>query len=85
MASYSKEEADYLIGYYSSKMIGGLLDQSTGSKVKRLYKEPVGDKYAVRGQGTPIKEVLHPSRNIDLIAKVQNLPSPEEVLKKNLI
>ncbi|MBD0364998.1 MAG: hypothetical protein ICV51_19730 [Flavisolibacter sp.] len=85
MAFYSKEEADYLIVYYLPKVIGGLLDPSIGSRVKRVYKEPVGDKYAVRGQGTPIKEVLHPSRTIELIAQAQNLPSPEEVLRRNFI
>jgi hypothetical protein len=81
MELYSKEDADYLINYYSEKMIGGLLEESTGSIVKRLFIEDYsGGKYRVNGQGSLISGFVRLKRCIDQIAKTQNLPSPAEAL-----
>ena len=82
MNLYSTEDADYLIQYYSDKMIGNLLEESTGSRVIRLFKEDYGNNmYRVNGEGTLIKGVVKPKRSIDLIAITQNLISPDEALR----
>jgi len=82
MELYSFEDANRLIDYYSPKMIGGLLEASTGSKVVRLFMEDFGEKkYVVYGEGTIIHTVVKPKRSIDLIAITQALLSPNDVLK----
>ena len=82
MELYSSEDAEYLMKYYAPKMVGGLLEESTQSKVLSLYKEDYGNnKYRVNGLGSAIKGNVRPYRSIDKIAITQGLLSTNEVLK----
>ena len=80
MELYSLEDATYLMDYYTSKMLGKLMEETTGAIVLRLFIEKYSnDKYKVNGEGTPISN-MHPKRSIEKIAITQNLELPQQVL-----
>ncbi|MBC7948970.1 MAG: hypothetical protein H7Y42_13885 [Chitinophagaceae bacterium] len=82
METYTSEQANYLMEYYGAKIVGGLLEESTGSKAVGLFMENVDDeKYIIQVEGTLIRGVVKPKRRLDLVAKTQGLPSPAEILR----
>jgi hypothetical protein len=82
MTVYSLEEANYLIGYFSNKMIGKTMQASIPATITHLDREPLGNnKYQVVVFGKVIKQIFYSKRSLDLVAKDLNLLSPEEVLK----
>ena len=82
MKLYNLKEATFLINNYAKIMVGNLLEQSTGSKVVRLFMEDYSNgQYRVNGEGSLVRGIIKPKRSIDLIAETQGLPSPDTVLK----
>ena len=79
--TYSKEDAIALKGFYSDKMIGRVLEESTGCKVSKIDVGLIGNgRYAMRaicfyGSVTLWSEISD-------AAKELNLPLPEEILSK---
>lgn len=61
MSLYSIEDADYLINYYSDKIIGKVIEESTKSKITHLDKEHYGEnQYRVNAFGTVINGCVYP-------------------------
>lgn len=80
---YTSDQAEYLIEYYSPKMIGKYLDKANQVKVIKIEKrsETNGESYMVAAVGEPMAGVVNFFREIGQAAKHFNLESPEEVLK----
>ena len=86
MLSYTKEEADILIAYYTPRMIGNLFSKANHQNALRvvtLFKEELENcAYRVCGRSNPVKGNATYIRCVDKIAMVQGLLSPGEILKK---
>ena len=80
---YSFNEAQYLIKYYSDKMIGQYLDIERQVKIKELKSDQLEtgkSKYLVRACGQRDQRGILLFKEISETAKLLNLLSPELVL-----
>lgn len=81
MDLYTLDQANQLIKFYSDKMVGKTLEQSTQSIVDYLDKELYGDnQYRVIAVGKMMRGNVIPKRSIDRVAKDLNLPTPQDFL-----
>lgn len=81
MTLYSISDANYLIKYYSSLVIGQSIENSTASKIIKVDKEDYGNgKYRVNAYAVN-QSIFHLRREIEKVAKDLKLPLPDEVLK----
>ncbi|PZP44364.1 MAG: hypothetical protein DI598_14625 [Pseudopedobacter saltans] len=82
--TYSLNEALYLKEYYSSKMIGRMLDDSTQTLVKEIVIEQLENdksKFVVKANGQRINGVFILFKEIGSAANQFGLCSPDIVLK----
>lgn len=84
MKLYTEEEADYLIKYYSPKMIGNLISTDFSTKVLRLYKIHSEQGYTIKGESEIRFDFIVFHRDVEKIAEAQNLPSPDEALRERI-
>jgi hypothetical protein len=79
--TYSKEEIIILNDFYYDKIIGEILEESTGCRVSEIEITPIGnDKYAMRVYCEYSGVTLW--REITDTAQKLNLPLPAEVLQR---
>lgn len=82
METYTFDEANILVEYYSDKIIGQQIAKDTLSKIIYLEKKMAPNKrYWINCYGTKI-EIIEPFRSITKVALYLDLLSPNEVLKK---
>lgn len=84
---YTKEEANYLIKFYKSKIVGDYLDDKKKYKISKLkmvplYKEK--DFYFVEAHSYPLFSLNVYIKDISSVAKKLGLPSPKEVLNQQV-
>jgi hypothetical protein len=88
MNLYSLDEANYLVTWYSDKLIGKFMrgkvtDESLETKITHIDIEPYGyDQYSITVFGKVYNQVFYTRRDIELIAAELGLLSPQEVLDK---
>ena len=80
--SYTLDEANYLIKYYSDKMVGQYLDAEKLYVIKKLQKDiqPEISKYLVRACGKRDNKGFLLFLEISEIANRLNLDPPQTVL-----
>lgn len=82
MKSYNNSDADYLITFYSKKMIGEFIDKERKYKINGFAKEDdTPEKCSVVAMADTKMETLKLKREISSMAKILNLDSPEDALK----
>lgn len=82
MNEYTLQEAQFLIAYYSDKVVGKSLDESGQAIIKNVRTEPCGgNKFWVRAYSHPLSGVASFFRDINEVAKQFNLETPTTVLE----
>lgn len=84
METFTLDEANILVEYYSDKIIGKQIVKNTLSKIIYLEKKmALNKRYWINCYGTKI-EIIEPFRSITKVALYLNLLSQNEVLNQLL-
>lgn len=78
--TYTKEESEMLMKYFSPLLIGKIIETSTRAIIRRIVVSPAGPgKFKVRAEAD--MQPFNLSSDISKVAQLHELPEPAKVLQ----